>query len=125
MIHHASLGTNDVARAKAFYGPVLATLGMRLLGEDEGELHYGAGTFLISIVVPHDGKPAGAGNGSHVAFAAGTRAMVDRFYQAAMAHGGTEDGKPGLRPEYDAHYYGAFVRDPDGNKIEAVTLLSK
>ena len=125
MIHHASLGTNDIARAKAFYGPVLGTLDIKLLGEEESELHYGAGTFLISIVMPHDGKPASAGNGSHLAFEAGSRDMVDRFYQAAMAHGGTEDGKPGLRPEYDAHYYGAFVRDPDGNKIEAVTLLSR
>lgn len=125
MIHHVSLGSNDIARARAFYGPVLATLDIRLMGEEENELHYGAGTFLISIVKPYDGNPASAGNGSHIAFAAADRTMVDRFYEAAMAHGGSEDGKPGLRPEYDANYYGAFVRDPDGNKIEAVTLMSK
>lgn len=125
MIHHASLGTNDIARAKAFYDPVLAVLDIKPMGQEEGELFYGAGTFIISIVIPFNGQPATAGNGSHIAFAAEDRAMVDRFYATAMANGGTEDGKPGLRPEYDAHYYGAFVRDPDGNKIEAVTLLSK
>jgi hypothetical protein len=51
--------------------------------------------------------------------------MVKRFYEEALANGGTNDVEPGLRPQYDAHYYGAFVRDPDGNKLEAVTLLSK
>ena len=124
MIDHVSLGTNDVARAKAFYTPVLAVLDIKLQAEEENELLYGAGTFVISIVVPLDSKPATAGNGTHIAFAAKDRAMVDRFYEVAMAHGGSEDGSPGLRPNYDAHYYGAFVRDPDGNKIEALTLLS-
>ena len=125
MNHHVSVGSNDIARARKFYDPVLATLDMRLMGENENELHYGAGSIMFSIVVPHDGKAASAGNGSHIAFGAVDRIMVDRFYEAAMANGGMEDGKPGLRPEYDAHYYGAFVRDPDGNKIEAVTMMSK
>lgn len=125
MIDHVSLGTNDVARAKAFYTPVLATLDIKLQAEEPTELLYGAGQFIISIVVPLDGQKATPGNGTHIAFAAKDRAMVDSFYQAAMANGGSEDGAPGLRPNYDAHYYGAFVRDPDGNKIEALTLLSK
>jgi catechol 2,3-dioxygenase-like lactoylglutathione lyase family enzyme len=125
MIDHVSLGTNDIARAKAFYDPVLAVLDIKLQAQEERELLYGAGQFIISIVVPLDGKPATPGNGTHIAFAAKDRAMVDRFYQVAMANGGTEDGAPGLRPDYDAHYYGAFVRDPDGNKIEALTLLSR
>lgn len=121
IVHHLSFGTNDRKRARTFYTPVLATLGLRLIDENDAGLNYGANTFLLSLVDPVDGQPATPGNGVHVAFAAEDRAMVDAFYQAALANGGTEDGAPGLRPAYNANYYGAFVRDPDGNKIEAVT----
>ncbi|GJD48325.1 hypothetical protein OPKNFCMD_1043 [Methylobacterium crusticola] len=121
MIHHLSLGTNDVARARAFYDAVLAVLGLRLIKQDAGGIHYGTGDILLSLVTPVDGRPAAPGNGVHVAFQARDQAMVRAFHGTALAHGGSEDGPPGLRPEYNAHYYGAFVRDPDGNKIEAVT----
>lgn len=124
MIHHVSLGTNDIDRAKAFYGPVLAVLGLRLLNRDHG-LNYGAGKFLLSIITPVDGKPASPGNGVHIAFEARNRAMVDDFYRTALDNGGTNDGAPDLRPEYNGNYYGAFVRDPDGNKIEAVTYSAE
>lgn len=125
MIHHVSLGTKDVARARAFYDPVLAVVGLRLLEQDVGELHYGAGTFLFSLVTPVDGTPATPGNGVHIAFAAGSRAQVDTFHRVALDNGGVSDGVPGLRPEYNPNYYGAFVRDPDGNKIEAVTYSGR
>ena len=95
------------------------------MAADEGGLGYGSGTFHFSVQVPIDGKPATVGNGTHIAFAVEDRSMVDRFYAAALEHGGSDDGAPGLRPEYDANYYGAFVRDPDGHKIEAVTYSSK
>ena len=121
MIHHLSLGTNNLERARAFYDPVLALLGLRLLKEDDKSLDYGVGMVLFSLETPVDGKPATPGNGVHVAFTAEDPGMVDEFYRIALAHGGTGDGEPGLRPEYNANYYGAFVRDPDGNKIEAVT----
>jgi catechol 2,3-dioxygenase-like lactoylglutathione lyase family enzyme len=121
MIHHVSLGTNDLKRARAFYDPVLALLGLRLLSEDDKSLDYGVGAVLFSLETPVDGKAATPGNGVHIAFMAEDPGMVDEFYRVALEHGGTEDGAPGLRPEYNAHYYGAFVRDPDGNKIEAVT----
>jgi catechol 2,3-dioxygenase-like lactoylglutathione lyase family enzyme len=121
MIHHFSLGTNDLEKARAFYDPVLKLLGLRLLREDESSLDYGVGMVLFSLETPVDGRPATPGNGVHVAFTAEDPDMVDEFYRIALAHGGTGDGEPGLRPEYNAHYYGAFVRDPDGNKIEAVT----
>jgi catechol 2,3-dioxygenase-like lactoylglutathione lyase family enzyme len=121
MIHHLSLGTNDLEKARAFYDPVLALLGLRLLKEDDKSLDYGVGMVLFSLETPVDGKPAAPGNGVHVAFTAEDPDMVDEFYRIALAHGGTGDGEPGLRPEYNANYYGAFVRDPDGNKIEAVT----
>ena len=125
MLHHVSLGTNDAARAAAFYDPVLAVLGIRRLGERDGSLDYGTSTMFFSLEKPTDGRPASVGNGVHIAFMADGRAMVDEFYRAALANGGSDAGPPGLRPEYDAHYYGAFVRDPDGNKLEAVSFAAK
>lgn len=125
MIHHVSLGTNDVERSKRFYDAVLPIVGIVRMAEDEGGLGYGCGTFHFSVQVPIDGQPATVGNGTHIAFAVESRSMVDQFYAAALANGGRGDGSPGLRPEYDAHYYGAFVRDPDGHKIEAVTYSAK
>lgn len=122
MLSHVSFGTNDIARARAFYEPLMAVLGLRLLNEDTSSLDYGASALVFSLEKPTDGKPASAGNGAHIAFAAHNRAMVDAFYKTALAHGGKDAGPPGLRPEYDAHYYAAFVFDPDGNKLEAVTL---
>jgi len=125
MIHHLSLGTNDVARARRFYEAAFPVIGLHLMQDKETELIYGASTFLVSLIVPINGHPATTGNGTHVAFAAEDRGMVHPFYAAALANGGTDDGAPGLRPEYDANYYGAFVRDPDGNKIEAGTYSAK
>jgi catechol 2,3-dioxygenase-like lactoylglutathione lyase family enzyme len=121
VIHHLSFGTNDVERARAFYDPVLAVVGLRRLDADGTALDYGIGQFLLSLETPVDGEPATPGNGIHIAFAAQDRAMVDLFHRTALENGGSDAGAPGLRPEYDAHYYGAFVRDPDGNKLEAVT----
>jgi len=125
MLSHVSLGTNDADRAAAFYDPVLAVLGIRKLDERDGSIDYGVAQTVFSLEKPTDGRPAGVGNGVHIAFAAGTRAQVDEFHRVALAHGGTDAGAPGLRPEYDANYYGAFVRDPDGNKIEAVSFQAK
>lgn len=125
MIHHVSLGTNDLARSKRFYDAVLPILGIVGLSDDGTGVGYGSGTFHFSIQVPIDGAPATAGNGTHIAFAVEDRQMVHRFHAAALASGGTDDGAPGLRPVYDAHYYGAFVIDPDGHKIEAMTYSSK
>lgn len=125
MIHHVSVGTNDAQRAKRFYDAVLPIVGIVRMAENEAGLHYGSGTFHFSVQIPIDGGPATVGNGSHIAFAVEDRSMVDRFYAAALEHGGSEDGAPGVRPDYDANYYGAFVRDPDGHKIEAVTFSAK
>jgi len=125
MLSHVSLGTNDAARAAAFYDPVLATLGIRKLHERDGSIDYGTSIMFFSLEKPGDGKPASVGNGVHVAFLAETRSMVDDFYNTALANGGIDAGPPGLRPDYDAHYYGAFVRDPDGNKIEAVSFAAR
>lgn len=92
MIHHISLGTNDLARSKRFYDAVLPIVGILPMTEDAGGLGYGSGTFHFSVQVPIDGKPATVGNGTHIAFAAEDRAMVDRFHAAALANGGSDDG---------------------------------
>ena len=124
MIHHVSLGSNDLVRARAFYDPVLTLLGLRLIEAKDRALLYGTGEILFSVEIPCDGKPATVGNGVHVAFAAGNRRMVDAFHATGLAHGGTDAGAPQLWP-FDPNYYAAFVRDPDGNKIEAVTFSGK
>ena len=125
MIHHVSVGTNDLTKSRAFYDAVLPAVGLGLMKSSQQAADYGSGQLIFSVETPVDGQPATAGNGTHIAFAAEDRAMVDRFYAEALANGGSSDGAPGLRPEYDANYYGAFVRDPDGNKIEAVTYSAK
>ena len=122
MIHHVSLGTNDADAAARFYDPVLAVIGLKRMSMASGSVAYGSGAhdYLFALEKPSNGEPATPGNGVHIAFAASHRKQVDAFYQAALANGGSDAGAPGLRPAYDAHYYGAFVLDPDGHNIEAV-----
>lgn len=124
MLHHVSLGTNDLDRARAFYDPVMRELGLGRTLDVADAIGYGAGITQFSLNRPANGAPADPGNGVHIAFEVEKRAMVDAFYRAVLAQGGASDGAPGLRPEYDAHYYAAFVRDPDGNKIEALTFAA-
>ena len=123
-ISHVSVGVNDLARAKAFYDPLMRILGLRIRQADGESVDYGTDDALsYSLETPVDGRPATAGNGVHIAFDAGDQDTVNRFYQEALRLGGRDAGAPGLRPEYGPTYYGAFVLDPDGNKIEAVTGL--
>lgn len=121
MFSHVTLGTNDWARAKPFWKAVMATLGQPVFFEHDRGIAYGEPTAPKIFVGPtFDGKPATYGNGTHVAFIAKDRATVDAFHAAALEHGGTDEGAPGLRPHYHPNYYGAYVRDPDGNKLQAV-----
>ncbi|OHV85474.1 VOC family protein [Ensifer sp. LCM 4579] len=122
MLLYVTLGTNDLQRAGAFYDTTLATLGRKRRKEDEVEIGYGADEDVrcrLWVVTPFDGKAATNGNGSMVALEAESRAAVDAFYAAALANGGTDEGAPGLRP-FHPHFYAAYVRDPDGNKLSAV-----
>jgi catechol 2,3-dioxygenase-like lactoylglutathione lyase family enzyme len=124
-IDHVSVGVTNLTRSKRFYDAVLAPLGMTPVYpvEISGQLvavGYGqANKPSFWIQYPINGQPASMGNGVHIAFNAPTRRAVDDFFIAAMEQGGVEDGRPGLRSEYHPDYYGAFVRDPDGNKVEA------
>ena len=119
MIDHVTFEVKDFDRARAFYRAALEPLGYTLLAEYDGRIAgFGA-----------HGKPAfwimtggiNPRSSAHVAFSAQHRTEVDAFYRAALAAGGRDNGAPGLRPIYHEHYYGAFVWDPDGNNIEAVT----
>lgn len=120
-LSHVSLGVNDVRRAKAFYDPLMQLLGLVLRQADEESVDYGTERLLFSLETPVDGAPATPGNGVHIAFEAPDRATVDAFHREALRLGGRDAGAPGLRPQYSTTYYGAFVLDLDGNKIEAVT----
>jgi catechol 2,3-dioxygenase-like lactoylglutathione lyase family enzyme len=120
---HVSIGVGDIERAMTFYRPTLATLGLVVVMDKGFAVAFGNGTGRqwLWVSEPIDkAAPVTANNGAHFAFLAESRAMVRAFYEAAMANGGRDDGAPGLRPEYIPTYYGAFVLDPDGNKIEAV-----
>ena len=121
-LSHVSVGVNNVARARAFYDPLMQILGLEIRQADEESVDYGTDDGLaFSLETPVDRKPATPGNGVHIAFEAPDHATVERFHREALRLGGRDAGAPGLRPEYSPTYYGAFVLDPDGNKIEAVT----
>ncbi|OWV66267.1 glyoxalase [Rhizobium sp. R339] len=127
MLHHASLGVSDIERSSAFYDAAFAALGYVRVWEDirPGQLGqavgYGSPGGGDKLAIKH--RPEGQrppGPGFHLAFAAPSREAVDRFHAAAIAHGGRDNGAPGLRPHYGEHYYAAFVIDPDGHALEAV-----
>ena len=124
-ISHLSLGTNDYPRAKAFYDAVLATMGMRCLMEAPDSAGYGRKFPEFWIGRPYDGGRASAGNGVHVCFFTATQQEVQAFHAKALELGATDEGKPGLRREYADNYYAAYVRDLDGNRIEAVFFVKE
>ena len=119
VLSHVSLGTNDFERATAFYDKVLEALAIGRIMEHPGAVAYGRMFPEFWVQKPMNDAPASAGNGTHFAFAALSKEAVDRFHTLAIEAGGTDEGAPGPRPHYGEPYYGAFVRDPDGHKIEA------
>ena len=131
MFNSICLGTKDLAQASRFYDATMATLGLSrcdVSGEPGWEGWLGWGTYeghgakelALWICEPFNGEPATVGNGTMIALAAKSWSQVDAFHAAALAHGGTSEGAPGLRSHYQPDFYAAYVRDPDGNKLAIV-----
>lgn len=122
MFSHIFVGTNNFERALAFYQPLMDTLGVqaRFIEVDRpwaGWQSQPDPRPLFLLGKPFDQQPHSPGNGQMVAFLASSRAMVDAAYAVALQYGGSSEGAPGPRPQYHANYYGAYFRDPDGNKL--------
>lgn len=127
MFSHVTVGTNDLARAIVFYDALLAPLGLRQRrmqpdGGPPAACWETPGVALPRFYVysPYDRMPATVGNGSMIAFLASSPAAVDAAHAAGMRHGGSDEGAPGPRDHYAIGYYGAYLRDPDGNKVHIV-----
>ncbi len=124
MIAYVTIGANDIARAERFYSAFLPALGYKL-EEYQGDLSYipcvPSGQSQVSpdfyVKSPFNGGSASAGNGAMVAFEAPSQKEVRTLHAAALAAGGTDEGKPGFRASYGAHFFVGYLRDPDGNKI--------
>ena len=122
MFSHVFIGINDFERCFAFYGAILPELGLQLKWVDRdkpwaGWMQPDQPRPLLVIAQPYDGAAASVGNGQMIALLAPAREHVRRVYAAALTAGGASEGEPGLRPHYHADYYGAYFRDPDGNKL--------
>lgn len=124
MIGYTMVGTNDVSRALAFYAPLFAEMGLELCWRDETCATWGRESdeshprFITGR--PFDGRRASVGNGAMTAFLVETPQKIERLYMLALGNGGSDEGPPGLRPQYSARFYAAYVRDPDGNKLAFV-----
>jgi catechol 2,3-dioxygenase-like lactoylglutathione lyase family enzyme len=130
MLRYVTLGADDLALAARFYDAAMAPLGYVRLVTTDAEIGYGApppagaaGNPQLWILKPFDGGKATSGNGVDVALDAPSREAVDAFHEAALAAGGTDEGRPGLRLNYSPTFYTAYVRDTSGNKINAVYNL--
>lgn len=124
MFSHVTVGVSDLDRAARFYDALLLPLGLarRPVDPDGGPpslcwIQPGAGLPRFYAYLPFDGRPCSAGNGGMVAFLAPSPAAVEQAHAAAMAQGGADEGAPGPRPRYGPGYFGAYLRDPDGNKL--------
>jgi catechol 2,3-dioxygenase-like lactoylglutathione lyase family enzyme len=122
MISHACVGITDFRRALNFYEPLMAALGHVLKFSDTEKSWAGwkpkdSGRPLFLIGAPYNGAAAAPGNGQMIALLSPDRKTVDACHAAAIAAGGICEGPPGLRPQYHPNYYGAYFRDPDGNKL--------
>ena len=118
MLDHVSIGVRDLARAKRFYDATLKPLGYNCLSNGDSALGYGGDAVAFWVLTAERPVTADETSGLHFCFSAPTRAAVDAFHVAALAAGGRDNGKPGLRADYGPNYYAAFVVDPDGYRIE-------
>lgn len=116
MFNHVMVGSNDISRSRAFYDAVLAPMGLRSEPIEQVAAYRSEHGNFVAIK-PRDGKLATISNGATVGFRAASPAAVDAFHAAGLANGGTCEGPPGVREESPGRMYGAYLRDPDGNKI--------
>ncbi|MGB6911493.1 MAG: VOC family protein [Pseudolabrys sp.] len=124
MIDHISIAVRDIKVAEEFYTALLSPLGLVKLREwPDAAVGYGKKYPEFWINRRADMAAVGSDSGVHTCLRAVSTEAVDAFHAAALAGGGSCDGAPGLRPEYNQRYYAAFIRDPDGNRIEAVTFV--
>ncbi|MGE0424126.1 MAG: VOC family protein [Reyranellaceae bacterium] len=121
MIDHLSITVSDLDRAQVFYDAVLGALGYPRVNRRERAIGYGERGGALSYISLYLSNGTLAPDNRHWCFRAPSRAAVRAFHDAALAHGGRDDGPPGIREIYSATYYAAFVLDPDGNRIEAMT----
>ena len=125
MIDHVSVGVADLSRSAKFYEAVFAQLGMKKLVEHSGTVGFGKAYPEFWINLRASMPRVATESGIHICLRAQTITEVDAFHAAALEAGGMSDGAPGLRPHERVRYYAAFVLDPDGNRIEAVTFPAK
>lgn len=125
MIDHVEIAVSDYNRARRFYEQALAPLGYGFVMEYAGQNGRSAGFGREHRPFFWFGDSNRPNSPVHVAFTAKNRAEVNAFHRAAIAAGGTDNGPPGLRPQYHPNYYGAFVLDPDGHNIEAVCHVAE
>jgi catechol 2,3-dioxygenase-like lactoylglutathione lyase family enzyme len=123
MIDHVSVAVRDLERATRFYQAVLGAIGYGKLEVRPATVGFGKTYPEFWINLRADLVPAADDCGAHVALRVRTAELVDAFHAAALAAGGTSDGAPGLRPQHGDGYYAGFIRDPEGNRVEAVTFL--
>lgn len=117
MLGYCTLGTNDLAKAKAFYDELLVMFGARRVLELERGVIYGINSLSLGLLIPADGEQASVGNGVMVALQASSRQQVDEVYFKALSLGGTSEGEPGVRGPDPDGFYGAYFRDREGNKL--------
>ena len=122
MFNHISIGVRDIARSKAFYDSALEAIGYRRLSESEDSLGYGKEEAIFWVNLANSPVPDDPKSGLHFCFEAPDRDSVARFHAAALAAGGRDNGKPGIRADYSPDYFAAFVVDPDGYRLEALHL---
>ena len=124
MIDHVSIAVRDLEACGRFYDAVLQAMGYARMVTRLGTIGFGKKYPDFWLNERRAMTPVVADSGTHIALRAGDTQAVDAFHAAALKAGGSSDGAPGPRPEYTAGYYAAFVRDPEGNRIEAVTFVT-
>ncbi len=124
---YITVGSNDLIKSFAFYDPVMAAIGAKVAGDFEGMTRSYAlpDGFQLWVTKTQNGEPAEPGNGHTAGLHAGSIEAVQAAHAAALSNGGTDEGAPGPRPMYGPDVYGAYARDPDGNKLAFMTFVKQ